>query len=735
MKNSTRGDNRKAKRIKVAKFVAFGLVSVGLAGVLGVQVYVNRQIQDLPKVTYTALHSDSSSNMYASNGTKIWSSGENRRIYVPMRDVPNSYVGLLLSTEDQDYYHHPGFSVKGIANAVFSSLKAKVGMGEARGGSTIEQQLIKLTVFSTNADDRTVSRKVKELYLASQLYHNYSRNQILEFYINKINMGENSYGAQTIARTYFGKTLKQCSISQLAIIAGLGQAPATYNLYTNPKAVEQRRYIVLQNGLKNGAITKAQYNKAKATPIKEGLKPRFWDSTKIYKMAGKHNAFVQSTLNQVASEGYNLQKTPLQIHTTLNIKDDDYLRDLFNKNPQYFKNKKQQSSATIVNPRNGAVIAQIGGRYSTKFGDLNRATQTNRSTGSSIKPVLDYGPAMEYLNWGTAQPISGAAYHYPGTNVWAKNFDGSTTGMTTLQKALRQSYNPPAIRTLQAVGYTKARTFINNLGLNPEQKLYDSSALGVNASTAQMASAIGAFGQGGVYHKQTYISSLKFPDDSVKSIAYKPVQAMRPSVAYTMTKVLEGVPSKQGTLPQSRLTSKGIYAAAKTGTVGYPDGANVPSTGEIAMDYWTEAYTKSFSFSIWNGYDKPMEKGHYIDEEAIFNQKQVLYKRLMKYLAKHNDTTDWVKPKTVAQTGSGLDANYKILDKVSPGDVGVRLDRGKVKTHKSYKRLGKSNKYEVHKIYAPNQDNYDKSDYDKNWKKELNNEKRAFYRTHSSDDN
>ena len=230
------------------KRILLALVFLFFVGTSAATYIVHKYTKNLPTITKRSLTSDASSNMYASNGKLIWSSAVNKRIYVKYKDIPQDYINLLLSTEDRGFYQDRGISPKGLINAGLSYAKEKAHLGQARGGSSIEQQLIKLSVFSTSVKDRNVKRKIKEMFLAQQLDHNYSKNKILEMYINKIYLGEGSYGAQTIAKTYYNKTLKQLNLSQLAIIAGLGQAGSYYNLYDNPNAVKIRRNQVLAAG-------------------------------------------------------------------------------------------------------------------------------------------------------------------------------------------------------------------------------------------------------------------------------------------------------------------------------------------------------------------------------------------------------------------------------------------------------------------------------------------------------
>ena len=294
------------------------IVFVLLAFAVGF-IYVDNTTKNLPSITTEMLKSDASSNIYANDGqTLIYSTAENKRKLVKLADVPQKYRDLLLMTEDAEFYEHRGISPKGTLNAVLSKAKSIIGKNEqVRGGSSITQQLVKLTVFSTDEKDRTLSRKVKEAFLAEKLYDTYSRDEILEFYINKLYLGEGSYGAQTIANTYFGKDLNQLSISQLAIIAGLGQSPSEYNLYDNPEAVEKRRNIVLYEAYRRGKLTSEEYTTAKNTPIQDGLMERRWQGIQTDTQTIQHSAYVTSTLEQLKSLGYDTNKLYLKFVTNL----------------------------------------------------------------------------------------------------------------------------------------------------------------------------------------------------------------------------------------------------------------------------------------------------------------------------------------------------------------------------------------------------------------------------------
>lgn len=270
-----------------------------LVGFLAGTIYSAGVIKQTPKITEEMITkaTGGTTNMYDSTGQVIYSDTEHRRDYIRYDEIPNKYIELLLATENKNYWNEKGWSFE----AILAAIKSK----GARGGSTIEQQLIKNLVFSSDIKDRTIDRKIKEIWLASQMDLNFDKKQILEWYINLINMGEGSYGANTIAITYYGQSLKDLTgddavtLSKLATIAGLGQAPSAYNLYDNPELVEERRNIVLLSAYNNNKITEEQYEEAKKVPIQEGLQERFWRNGTVLERTKEHNAYVTSALNQI----------------------------------------------------------------------------------------------------------------------------------------------------------------------------------------------------------------------------------------------------------------------------------------------------------------------------------------------------------------------------------------------------------------------------------------------------
>lgn len=641
-------------------------------------IYTLNVLKQAPKIDEDMLKSNQTSRMYDKDNKLIWEDTRARRDYIKYDDIPKLYKDILLSTEDKEFYKNKGFSYKGLFNAGIGYAKEKLGGAQARGGSTLEQQLIKNIVFSSKQKDRNIDRKIKELMLAYQLDKNFSKNQILEWYVNKIEMGENTFGGKTAMMTYYGKDLKSMTkddpdnIAKIATIVGLAQAPSTYNIYNNPKGTELRRNDVLYAAYKNKKISKDQYKKATKISVKKDLKERFWRDKRISKIMKTHAAYINATLKEVNELGYDMQKTPLQIYTKLDSNKDKWLNNKV-KEKKYFQDNKQQIAITVMDNKNHGVIAQNGGRNLKDPYGINRATQRTRSSGSIIKPFLDYGPAIEYLGYSTNHKLNANNYTYPGTNIVAHNYGRWEYGNVDMKEALWQSYNTPAIRILdQNVGSNRAKKFISGLNMDVKETYGGSDALGLDVSTADIAAAFSTVANKGIYYKPDYINKIKFADDSERKINNDKKRVMKHSTAYILLKMMQGVPYENKDAKSAKI-SKFKGHAIKTGSVAYDDQmqANLPDFA--AKDGWIGGTTKDTSVVLWTGYDSPNKPGHYLSKKNT-NQRQKLYADVMKKLGSSGDTSNWSKPSTVAQSGSGIKADYSPLDtkedELSPPEIG-----------------------------------------------------------------
>lgn len=595
-----------------------------------------------PKISRSDLTSQSITTIYDDQNRVISRLGAQKREYAKDNQIPKQLKNAVVSIEDRRFYKHHGVDTIRILGAATSNVFGRsAGM---QGGSTLTQQLVKLSVFSTAASDRTLKRKAQEAWLAINVEQHFSKSQILDFYINKVYMGNGIYGMQTAAQYYYGKDLNDLDLSQLALLAGMPQSPTYYNpLVSNTKYATQRRNEVLNAMVRSNYITQSQANQAASESVTAGLDPDHGN------ISGSGTAvdskvvdpYVKQVLADLQAQGYNPYSDGLKVHTNLDLDAQQHLYDAANKNVQ-FQNDKMQAGVAVTDPHNGQIIAMLGGRHTGNvvYG-LNRAVQSNRSSGSTAKPLMDYGPAIEYLQWPTFKSIADTRFVFPGTNTVLHDFDKKYKGNMTMREALVQSRNVPAIRALQAVGIKRATSFLDGLGISQKQPYTLQNGIALYISPLQVSAAYAAFANGGTYYKPYYISSITTQDGAVKQFNPKGKRAMNKATAYMITDMLKGVfTDSQGSATDARLD--GVNQAGKTGTTNYP--GNSSQSG--VMDSWMAGYTKNYSIAVWTGYDHPLEPGGSISEQYV-KSAQLLYKDLMQYLDSQNHASDWTMPDTV----------------------------------------------------------------------------------------
>lgn len=641
--------------------IFLSLVGLFVVGVLAGLCLFFYYAQTSPTITESDLKGTSAVKIYGKDDNYITNLGTSNLQYVKSSNIPTTLKNAVVSIEDRRFYKHHGVDYYRILGAAVGNLKgSSLGM---QGGSTLTMQLVKLAVFSTDTSDRNLKVKAQEAWLALNLEKHYSKSQILEFYINKVYMGNGIYGMGTAAKYYYNKSLKDLSLSQLALLAGMPQSPTYYDPTTYPSYATSRRNLVLEAMYDNKVITKSQETAAKKVNVKTGLSSAGRSGLTTH---SKTNKILDAYLNQVRQDllkkGYKLTDGE-KVYTNLDMDAQKRLYEIANtsKYVTYPNNGKQtfQLGVSVVDSYTGKISAMIGGR---KIGNVvygtNRAVQTDRSNASTMKPILDYGPAIEYLNWPTYKSLSDTKYKYPGTNISVHDFDNNYLGNMTMREALVQSRNIPAVRTLQAVGKTRAQTFAKGIGIDLKTVNY-ANAIGAGVSTLQVAGAYAAFADGGVYHKPYYIRKVTTADGKTTSYTSNGKRAMKKSTAYMITDMLKGViNSSTGTATTAKIS--GVYQAGKTGTDDYDSKYKNSVPSNAVVDSWMAGYTKNYSVAVWTGYDKATEAGGYLDSS---NEKisQQIYRAMMSYLQQYSPNSDWTKPSTVGTTKrNGIEELYVV---------------------------------------------------------------------------
>lgn len=657
-----RGKQFTKKRRPFRRIIKIGLSLIALLILFGAGLFAF-YAASAPQITRTALSSDNSTKIYDSTGKVISRLGSQNRDYVKSDKIPATLKQAVVSIEDRRFYKHHGVDPIRIVGAALSNLTgSSLGM---QGGSTLTQQLVKLSVFSTAASDRTLKRKAQEAWLAIKVENKYSKSQILEFYINKVYMGNGVYGMQTGAEFYYNKTLGHLTLAQLALLAGMPQSPKYYNPYLYPKYATERRDEVLNAMVKNKAITQAQAQRAKNTSVKSGLAKTHTKTSGSATTSHYVDAYLKQTLEELKAKGYKAN-SGLKVYTNLNMNAQKKLYTVSNNDPSIaYPSNRFQVGATLVNVNNGKVMAMQGSRKTKVAFGLNRAVQSSRSSGSTAKPVMDYGPAIQYLKYPTYQPVRDTPYVYPGTDKNVMDFDNKYQGTITMRKALVESRNIPAIRTLENVGVSKATGFLKNLGMSFKKPLELQNGIGLYVSSEQLAAAYAAFSNGGTYYKPYIINRIVQANGVVKKFHPKGKRAMSPATAFMITNMLKGVMTDaNGSGTAAKIS--GLYEAGKTGTTQYPDNYINQVPADSSMDAWFSGYTKNYSLAIWTGYDHQFKPNSYITEPETQISQQI-YKSVMSDISQGQPNVDWTKPDDVVATDRGGQTEYYVAG--YPGTV------------------------------------------------------------------
>ncbi|OTN95025.1 PBP1A family penicillin-binding protein [Enterococcus faecium] len=655
-KNSGKGSGKSSGPHKKGLFIKIllGILSffciLFLAGV-GLFWYYAK---DAPELTDKKLDATVSSKLYTQDGELFEDLGAEKREKISANELPKTLEDAIVSVEDRRFYKHIGVDPIRIIGSALSNFTS----GGLQGGSTLTQQLIKLSFFSTSAEDQTLKRKAQEAWMAVRLEQKKSKQEILTYYVNKVYMSNGLYGMETASEMYFGKKLSELSLPQTALLAGMPQAPSAYDPYVYPDQAKKRRDTVLYTMLQNEKISQTEYDQAVNVPVTDGLQEltQSDDNTKIV------DNYVKEVINEVQEKtDKNVYTDGLEIYTNLDLDAQKKLYDIVNTD-QYvsYPDDEMQVASTLIDTNTGKVKAQIGGRHIAEDVTLgnNLAVNTSRDFGSTMKPVTDYGPAFEYLKYSTGKTITDAPYNYEGTSTPVGNWDNQYMGTITLRQALYLSRNVPAVKLFNEVGSDKVASFLKNLGIE-YSTIHQSNAISSNteeqdgtkygASSLKMAAAYAAFANGGTYYKPQYVNKIVFQDGTEETYEPDGKTAMSPETAYMITDILKDTIT-EGTGTNAQIA--GLYQAGKTGTSNYTDDeyAKLGISSGVYPDILFAGYTPNYSISVWTGYNKKMTP---VTSESSHVASDV-YRELMQYVSANVTNTDWEMPSGLIRVGGEL---------------------------------------------------------------------------------
>lgn len=507
--------------------------------------------------------------------------GVQDRTWVSVSELQPSTVYAFISAEDARFFEHEGVDVIRIAGAIVADIKAG---SYVQGASTISQQLIKLSHLTS---EKTISRKAEEAALAYEMERQYSKEDILEMYLNYVYFGGGYYGIEAAAEGYFGVHASDLTLDQSAMLAGILKSPSGYAPHINYAASINRRNNILRLMRDYGYITDDEKKQASARrptilhDKREEYSGYYTDA--VTKSAA---ALMGITVDELIRGGYS-------IYSAMDSDIQHYCEEMF-KNGELFPAEDSEAAIVVLEPSTGMVVAMVGGRSYTGGISFNRATDIRRQPGSVIKPVIAYAPAFEYLNYTAADMILDEETTF--ADYTPSNYGNKYYGWVTVREAVTKSLNVPAVKTLSAVGVGRAKDFAKRCGIEFDDK-DDSLALALGGFTygvspLQIAGAYSCFASGGIYNTPTLIKKITDRNGlTVYEYRQDSRRVMSEANAYILTSMLKSVVT-EGT--GHRLNTLDIPIAGKTGTVGLANGNR---------DAWMAGYTPEYTAVVWQGYD------------------------------------------------------------------------------------------------------------------------------------
>lgn len=507
--------------------------------------------------------------------------GVQDRTWVSISELQPSTVYAFISAEDARFFEHEGVDVIRIAGAIVADIKAG---SYVQGASTISQQLIKLSHLTS---EKTISRKAEEAALAYEMERQYSKEDILEMYLNYVYFGGGYYGIEAAAEGYFGVHASDLTLDQSAMLAGILKSPSGYAPHINYAASINRRNNILRLMRDYGYITDDEKKQASARrPTILHDKNEEYSGYYTDAVTKSAAALMGITVDELIRGGYS-------IYSAMDSDIQHYCEEMF-KNGELFPAEDSEAAIVVLEPSTGMVIAMVGGRSYTGGISFNRATDIRRQPGSVIKPVIAYAPAFEYLNYTAADMILDEETTF--ADYTPSNYGNKYYGWVTVREAVTKSLNVPAVKTLSEVGVERAKDFAKRCGIEFDDK-DDSLALALGGFTygvspLQIAGAYSCFASGGIYNTPTLIKKITDRNGlTVYEYRQDSRRVMSEANAYILTSMLKSVVT-EGT--GHRLNTLDIPIAGKTGTVGLANSNR---------DAWMAGYTPEYTAVVWQGYD------------------------------------------------------------------------------------------------------------------------------------
>ena len=567
------------------------------------------------------LKSNEVSMVYDDQGNEIARLGKEQRINFPYSQIPQVVIDAFVSVEDSRYFEHIGFDLPRFAKAFLENIRT---LSFAQGGSTITMQVIKNSYFAVDTiAEKSIGRKIQEIYYSIKVTNVVSKEKILELYINKVNYGAAARGIQVAADYYFGKDPSEVTLVEAALLAGVVNGPNDYNPYFHPIASQTRTEDVLYLMHLHGYLTDEEYElacKVNVIDLVVGRKGKTYEDGKTI----PNQAYIDTVIDEL-EDVYEIDpySTPVRVYTAMNQQVQAYCDKISNGEVIKFKDQYINYATAIVQNQTGLIVGLCGGRNYDRARKFNYATQSRLQPGSTAKAVLTYPLGFEYCGLSTSYYYMDEPIQWTGTSVTIRNDTGTYYGQVSIQRAFCSSYNIPAVKTMkmviQTVGNARIRKYITGMGFSKSTADYFNEQFAIGganflASPLQMAGACSAILSGGKYTQPHTITRIEFINSTEDPItpAFTHNQVLSAGAAW-LTSFLMKVNVDNSNMTESdvkaqtRVTvfKRGYDVYGKTGTTSVPDAIakKYKTASSSAKDTWLLAGTNDFSISSWLGYD------------------------------------------------------------------------------------------------------------------------------------
>lgn len=624
------------KTLKVILSIFLIFCIIGILSVAGFLAYIVITTEDFDpnKLTY-----QDQTVVYDKNGNIFATLGTQKRESVTYSELPQVLIDAILATEDARFFQHNGVDFARFLKASFYQLIGK----SAGGASTLTMQVSKNNLTSTESKGiQGIIRKFRDVYISVfQIEKKYTKEQIIEFYVNDNLLGGSNYGVEQASQYYFGKSVSELNLAEASTLAGIFQSPNSLRPDKNPEGAEKRRNLVLDLMVRHGYITKEEAEITKAISVESLIVAKADTET--------YQGFLDTVVAEVETKtGDNPYSVSMKIYTTLDTSIQDGIDDIMDGTTYTWENEAVQAGIAVISVNTGEVVAIGAGRNKDGLNTWNYATQERNHPGSTAKPIFDYGPGFEYSNYSTYTLFNDEPWTYTnGPSV--SNWNGTFDGLMTLRTALAQSRNIPALKTFQQNDKTKIKSFVESLGITPESPLHESHAIGgFNGVTPlELSAAYAAFANGGYYIEPHTVTKIEYRDTGeIEEFKYTKERVMSASTAFMINSVLQYA-VETGSDGGSRVYGKTV--AAKTGTSSFDEATiqRYNMKGDAVNDLWTAAYTPEYSFSLWYGY-KETSSEYYNTNSTGTTYKNNLMRQVVKCIPMTTKSFDI--PDTVVQS-------------------------------------------------------------------------------------